>query len=162
MSVLTSPPVAMNGVSCVRPEPPPRLEVFNISKRFGAVQALTDVSMKLEPGSFRALLGENGAGKSTLVKCVMGLTATHTGWLANRRRYRSPQPRQVRMAGLGMVYSTSPLMHDRGRECQMGARRAACPLERRKEAFRHPCFRASILSSVTSGAGEKGKVEILK
>ena len=52
--------------------PPQIEEVRNISKRFGAVKALTDVSLSLAPGRVRALLGENGAGKSTLVKCIMG------------------------------------------------------------------------------------------
>ena len=44
----------------------------NFSKRFGALQALDDVSMTVEAGSFHALLGENGAGKSTLVKALIG------------------------------------------------------------------------------------------
>ena len=49
-----------------------RLQIVGMTKRFGSVLALDDVSMVLEPGTFHALLGENGAGKSTLVKCVMG------------------------------------------------------------------------------------------
>jgi len=43
-----------------------------ISKRFGAVQALTDVDFEVYPGEVVALVGDNGAGKSTLVKCVAG------------------------------------------------------------------------------------------
>ena len=43
-----------------------------MSKSFGALKALQDVSIKVPAGSFHALLGENGAGKSTLVKCIMG------------------------------------------------------------------------------------------
>ena len=50
----------------------PRLEITGMTKRFGAVVALEDVSLTIEPGTFHTLLGENGTGKSTLVKCVMG------------------------------------------------------------------------------------------
>ena len=48
-------------------------------KRFGDVQALDGVSVRFEPGTFHALLGENGAGKSTLVKCLMGFHAPDSG-----------------------------------------------------------------------------------
>ena len=50
----------------------PSLETIGMTKIFGSLVALEDVSIKVEPGSFHALLGENGAGKSTLVKCIMG------------------------------------------------------------------------------------------
>ena len=51
----------------------PRLLVSNLSKSFPGVRALDDVSMSVEPGEIRALLGENGAGKSTLGKIVAGV-----------------------------------------------------------------------------------------
>ena len=50
----------------------PSLETIGMSKSFGALRALQDVSIQVPAGSFHALLGENGAGKSTLVKCIMG------------------------------------------------------------------------------------------
>src|SRR4249919_2945678 len=50
----------------------PGLQVLHMSKRFGSLVALDDVSMTVRPGTFHALLGGNGAGKSTLVKCIMG------------------------------------------------------------------------------------------
>ena len=44
----------------------------NISKHFGAIQAVNDVSLSLEPGEVVGLMGDNGAGKSTLVKMIAG------------------------------------------------------------------------------------------
>jgi simple sugar transport system ATP-binding protein len=48
------------------------LELNNISKHFGAIQAVNDVSISLEPGEVVGLMGDNGAGKSTLVKMIAG------------------------------------------------------------------------------------------
>ena len=48
------------------------LELSNISKHFGAIQAVNDVSLTLEPGEVTGLMGDNGAGKSTLVKMIAG------------------------------------------------------------------------------------------
>jgi len=50
----------------------PGLQVIGMTKTFGSLVALDNVSMNLRPGTFHALLGGNGAGKSTLVKCIMG------------------------------------------------------------------------------------------
>ena len=50
----------------------PVLQLRNISKNFGAIQALTDVDLTLEPGEVLGLMGDNGAGKSTLVKIIAG------------------------------------------------------------------------------------------
>ncbi|MGH2589222.1 MAG: ATP-binding cassette domain-containing protein, partial [Actinomycetota bacterium] len=44
-----------------------------ISKRFGSIQALSNVSLEVRAGEVMALVGENGAGKSTLVKILVGL-----------------------------------------------------------------------------------------
>lgn len=48
------------------------LELENISKHFGAIQAVNDVSLSLEAGEVMGLMGDNGAGKSTLVKMIAG------------------------------------------------------------------------------------------
>lgn len=55
------------------------LKVDRVSKRFGQVQALSDVSFSLGPGSVKALIGRNGAGKSTLMSVISGLLSADTG-----------------------------------------------------------------------------------
>ncbi len=55
------------------------LEMKSISKRFGPVQALEDVSLTLKKGSIHALVGENGAGKSTLMKILAGVHSPDSG-----------------------------------------------------------------------------------
>jgi ABC-type sugar transport system ATPase subunit len=59
----------------------PSLETIGMSKAFGALRALHDVSIQIPARSFHALLGENSAGKSTLVKCVMGFHTPDRGQL---------------------------------------------------------------------------------
>ena len=55
---------------------------LNITKTFPGVKALADVSIRLQPGSIHALLGENGAGKSTLIKVITGVHQADSGQLA--------------------------------------------------------------------------------
>ena len=56
-----------------------RLDIQHVSKRFGATQALNDVSLTLSGGEVLALLGENGAGKSTLIKMLAGIHQPDSG-----------------------------------------------------------------------------------
>ena len=81
------------------------VETVGMTKRFGGFTALKDVSIKVTPGSFHALLGENGAGKSTLVKCMMGFyTPTEGSVIVGAREVDIPDPRAAHAMGLGMVY----------------------------------------------------------
>lgn len=84
---------------------PPELEVVNMTKRFGNMTALDNVSLHLKPGTFHALLGENGAGKSTLVKCVMGFYTADSGEVLIDKRSRTiTSPRDAHKYSIGMVY----------------------------------------------------------
>ena len=92
--------------------PPPKpaigalaLETYVLTKRFGSFTALDQVSLRVEPGTVHALLGENGAGKSTLVKCVAGFQRAEEGSvLIDGREQAIPNPIVARALGIGMVY----------------------------------------------------------
>jgi ABC-type uncharacterized transport system ATPase subunit len=86
-------------------DPPPPVQMRNLTKRFGSLLALDHVTMSIEPGSFHALLGENGAGKSTLVKCLMGYYRPDEGEVTIAGNpVQVGDPRTARKMGLGMVY----------------------------------------------------------
>ena len=55
------------------------IEIRNVSKSFGKVQALDDVSFKVEKGDVMGIIGQNGAGKSTLFRCMMNFFDDYDG-----------------------------------------------------------------------------------
>lgn len=83
----------------------PVLEVSNVSKRFGGVQALRTVSLQIWPGTVQCLVGENGCGKSTLVKILSGVERPDSGVIKVRGAERSAlTPREAVQAGIEVVY----------------------------------------------------------
>ena len=81
------------------------LETYGLTKRFGSLVAMDNVSLRVEPGTVHALLGENGAGKSTLVKCVSGYQQADQGSIViDGREQDIANPVVARALGIGMVY----------------------------------------------------------
>ncbi|HEX9369163.1 MAG TPA: ATP-binding cassette domain-containing protein [Vicinamibacterales bacterium] len=83
----------------------PLLELRGISKRFGAVQALTDVRFEVRAGEVVALVGDNGAGKSTLIKIVSGIFPPDSGTIIFEGREVTLQgPADAVALGISTVY----------------------------------------------------------
>ncbi len=57
----------------------PAVEIVDVARRFGSIQALDGVDLRVEPGEFFGLLGPNGAGKTTLISVLAGLTRANRG-----------------------------------------------------------------------------------
>lgn len=84
---------------------PPIIEARGISKRFGQVVALSDVSLALRHGEVLGVVGDNGAGKSTLMKCLSGLHPPSAGEIVvEGRPIRLNSPADARALGIEMVY----------------------------------------------------------
>jgi simple sugar transport system ATP-binding protein len=89
------------------------LEMSHISKSFGAVTALVDVSIKLRQGEVLALVGDNGAGKSTLIKILSGFHQPDTGTITSQgKEVRFASPRDARAHGIETVYQDLALIGD--------------------------------------------------
>jgi simple sugar transport system ATP-binding protein len=84
---------------------PPLLDVQQVSKYFGSVIALQDISMSVYPGEVMCLLGDNGAGKSTLIKILSGVHRPSAGrYLVEGREVHFSSPRDALAAGIATVY----------------------------------------------------------
>ena len=82
-----------------------KLEMRNISKSFGGVKALTDVSFQVKKGEIHALLGENGAGKSTLMKILSGAYQKDQGEiLIDGQPVRINSPKDSKENGIAVIY----------------------------------------------------------
>lgn len=81
------------------------LAASNISKRYGAVQALDGVSLDLPDGEVVALVGDNGAGKSTLVKVLSGVVTADDGAIEqDGRPVRIASPHEAQQLGVSTVH----------------------------------------------------------
>jgi simple sugar transport system ATP-binding protein len=151
---------------------PPTVEVTNLSKRFGSVQALDSVSARFEAGRLHALLGENGAGKSTLVKCLLGYHQADAGRIAiDGRTVRISHPGQAHALGLGMVYQHFTVVPEMtvAENFILGKETLPARIRWPEENDRLRAFMAKMPFQLdperkvsTLAAGEKQKLEIVK
>ncbi|MCK7488108.1 MAG: sugar ABC transporter ATP-binding protein [Bacillus subtilis] len=81
------------------------LEIDGISKSYGGIKALVDVSISCIKGEIHAIVGENGAGKSTLIKAVAGAIAFDSGSvIIAGNRYQRLNPKQSKALGIEVIY----------------------------------------------------------
>jgi rhamnose transport system ATP-binding protein len=89
----------------------PLVQLSHVSKSFGPVQVLNDVSLDMYRGEVLCLAGENGAGKSTLIKILTGAISRDSGeYHINGQDVGSPGPAQARALGVGVVYQELSLL----------------------------------------------------
>jgi branched-chain amino acid transport system ATP-binding protein len=83
----------------------PFLEVSGVSKRFGGVQAVSDVGFRLQQGMIKAVIGPNGAGKTTLFNMVSGFSTPDRGTIAFRGQpIHGRRPHQVAARGISRTF----------------------------------------------------------
>ena len=91
----------------------PVLRLVNVSKRFGATQALCDMSLEVWPGEVHAIIGENGAGKSTMIKVMTGIHAPSEGHLeVDGARVDLRGPQEARELGITAMYQEPMVFPD--------------------------------------------------
>jgi ABC-type sugar transport system ATPase subunit len=89
----------------------PALEVRHVSKAFGHVVALDDVSLGFEPGEVTVIVGDNGAGKSTMMKVLSGVFPVDSGEvLINGKPTILTSPAKARENGIAMVFQNLALV----------------------------------------------------
>ena len=82
------------------------LSVHNVTKIFGGLVAVNDVSFDLARGEVVGLLGDNGAGKSTLIKCISGVHAAEDGEIVfDSQPVQFASPMDARRVGIETIYS---------------------------------------------------------
>jgi general nucleoside transport system ATP-binding protein len=107
------PPPCLEGNTHVNPPAAPLLSLQGMTKRFGKLIALSDVSLEIVPGEIHCILGENGAGKSTLCNLIFGVHAPDAGAMKFRGvPYRPAAPAEALATGIAMVHQHFSLVRD--------------------------------------------------
>jgi len=89
------------------------LEVKDVSKRFGGLQALGDVNLSVKENTVHAIIGPNGAGKSTLLNCFVGKLIPDTGSVTfNGHSLLGKKPFEINQLGVSRVFQTPEIFDD--------------------------------------------------
>ncbi|UWR97363.1 ABC transporter ATP-binding protein [Phaeobacter inhibens] len=89
------------------------LEVKNVGKRFGGLQALSDVNLSVRENTVHAIIGPNGAGKSTLLNCLVGKLIPDTGSVMfDGKSVLGRAPYEINQMGISRVFQTPEIFGD--------------------------------------------------
>jgi branched-chain amino acid transport system ATP-binding protein len=89
------------------------LEVHDVNKRFGGLQALNNVNLSIAPRTVHAIIGPNGAGKSTLLNCFVGRLTPDTGTVMfDGKSLLGIQPHEINQVGVARVFQTPEIFSD--------------------------------------------------
>ncbi len=89
------------------------LEVKDVNKRFGGLQALKDVNLSVRENTVHAIIGPNGAGKSTLLNCLVGKLIPDTGSvLFEGQSVLGRKPHEINQMGISRVFQTPEIFGD--------------------------------------------------
>jgi branched-chain amino acid transport system ATP-binding protein len=89
------------------------LEVQNVNKRFGGLQALNNVNLNIQEGTVHAIIGPNGAGKSTLLNCFVGRLIPDTGSVMFAgQSLLGKKPHEINQMGVSRVFQTPEIFTD--------------------------------------------------
>jgi D-xylose transport system ATP-binding protein len=154
----------------------PLLELRNITKTFGSVQALSQVDFEVRAGEVMALVGDNGAGKSTLIKCVAGTHTPDSGEiLFDGKPVTIHGPRDAGRLGIEVVYQDLALCDNLdvvqnmylGREAHDRFQRLQEPVMERKTAETLKSLAVTTISSIRQpvaslSGGQRQSVAVAK
>lgn len=89
------------------------LEVTDVNKRFGGLQALGNVNLSVKEQTCHAIIGPNGAGKSTLLNCLVGKLIPDTGTVTfDGINVLGRKPHEINQMGISRVFQTPEIFAD--------------------------------------------------
>ena len=149
------------------------IELRNITKRFGAVLANDAVSIKVEPGTIHAIVGENGAGKSTAMRIAYGFYTADSGEILINGQVRQIRtPHDAIAVGIGMVHQHFMLLEpmtvaenivlgsEPGSAVSLDLKKAAADIRKVSDEFKLSVDPAATIESLS--VGQQQRVELLK
>ncbi len=158
------------------PTTAPLLEIRDLSKSFGSVQALTEVDFEVRAGEVMALVGDNGAGKSTLIKCIAGIHGWDSGEVrVDGKPVSINSPKDAAGLGIEVVYQDLALCDNLdvvqnmylGREASNGFQVLKEPVMEAKTAETMKSLRVTTIRSIrqpvaTLSGGQRQSVAVAR